>query len=97
MLHWPEQLYLIAYDISDARRLRKVARRLEGSGWRMQQSVFHCRLNRKDLERLVHDLKKLIHADEDCIRIYPLCGHDDRDILVAGRARLRMDRDFYIV
>ena len=97
MLHRHEQLYLVAYDIADARRLRKVARRLEGAGWRVQQSVFHCRLNSPDMERLVKDLHKLIHSEEDCIRIYPLCGHDNRNIQVAGRPLSSMDRDYYLV
>ena len=97
MLHRPEQLYLVAYDIADPRRLHKVARRLEGAGWRVQQSVFHCRLNCPDLDRLAKDLGEIIHAGEDCIRIYPLCGRDDRDIQVAGRPLPPMDRDYYLV
>lgn len=97
MLHRPEQLYLVTYDIADARRLRKVARRLEGAGWRMQQSVFHCRLSRQEMNRLAHDLDKLIHAAEDCIRIYPLCGHDDPNIRADGLPLSSMDRDYYLV
>lgn len=97
MLHRHEQLYLVAYDIADARRLRKVARRLEGAGWRVQQSVFHCRLNWPDLGRLVKDLERLIRAEEDCIRIYPLCGRDDRNIHVDGVPLSAMDRDYYLV
>jgi CRISPR-associated protein Cas2 len=32
--------YLVSYDISDPKRLRKVARSLEGFGVRLQYSVF---------------------------------------------------------
>ena len=44
--------YLVAYDISDAKRLRKVAQACEDFGFRRQYSVFLCRLNGRDLVRL---------------------------------------------
>ena len=37
--------YLVSYDISDPKRLRKVARSLEGFGVRLQYSVFECPLD----------------------------------------------------
>ena len=38
--------YLVAYDISDPKRLRKVATVCEDFGYRKQYSVFLCRLSR---------------------------------------------------
>ena len=37
--------YLVSYDICDPKRLRKVARSLEGFGVRLQYSVFECPLD----------------------------------------------------
>lgn len=45
-----ERLYLVAYDISDPKRLKKVASLLEGYGYRIQLSVFICRLTPARLE-----------------------------------------------
>ena len=36
--------WLVSYDVRDSNRLRKVAKKLEGYGERLQYSVFRCRL-----------------------------------------------------
>ena len=43
--------YLVAYDIADPKRLRKVARACEDFGLRRQYSVFFCRLTPVNLVR----------------------------------------------
>ena len=48
----PMDTYLVAYDICDPKRLRKVAHTCEDFGFRRQYSVFMCRLSAKDLVRL---------------------------------------------
>ncbi len=37
--------YLVSYDICDPKRLRRVAKILEGFGTRLQYSVFECPLD----------------------------------------------------
>jgi len=44
--------YLVSYDISNPKRLRKVARSLEGFGVRLQYSVFECPLDDMRLAKL---------------------------------------------
>ncbi len=63
---------IIAYDIRDDRRLRVVARLLEGYGERIQYSVFRCRLSRRDLSRLRWELV-LVMKPEDSLLVIPLC------------------------
>lgn len=41
--------FLIAYDIADPRRLRRVAKTMEEYGERVQYSVFICDLSRTEL------------------------------------------------
>lgn len=68
MKHW----HLICYDIRDPKRLRKVARMLEGHGTRVQYSVFRVRLDRLALEKLHWELNQIL-ADEDDLLVIPLC------------------------
>ena len=68
MNHW----HLVTYDVRDAKRLRKVAKLLEGHGTRIQYSVFRVRLTEKALEKLHWELNKLM-ADEDDLLVIPLC------------------------
>ncbi len=89
--------YLVCYDISDPKRLRKVATACEDFGVRKQYSVFLCRLSATDFVRLRSRLYDLIHLDEDQVLFIPLCGkcvqaiesigrpteaHDGKDVVV---------------
>jgi CRISPR-associated protein Cas2 len=57
--------YLVSYDISHPKRLRRVARTLEGFGARLQYSVFECPLDDMRLAKLKADLQPLLNHDED--------------------------------
>lgn len=65
--------YLVAYDIADAKRLRKVARACEDFGLRRQFSVFFCRLSSTDLIRLRVRLYDVIDLDKDQVLFVSLC------------------------
>jgi CRISPR-associated protein Cas2 len=67
-----KQWYLLCYDIRDAKRLQKVARLLEGAGYRLQYSVFRCHLTRRELERLNWELKRVTEPEDD-ILVISLC------------------------
>lgn len=57
--------YLVSYDISHPKRLRRVARTLEGFGVRLQYSVFECPLDEVRLAKLKSELQDLLNHDED--------------------------------
>ncbi len=57
--------YLVSYDISDPKRLRKVARTLEGFGVRLQYSVFECPLDDLRLAKLKAELQDSLNHEED--------------------------------
>ena len=59
--------YLVSYDISSPRRLRKVAKTCEAFGSRIQYSVFECPLEPKRLQQLRAALDAIIHHEEDQI------------------------------
>jgi len=64
--------YLIAYDITDPRRLRRVHQALRGEGVPMQQSVFLVQRDRRGITSLMNDLADLMHRHEDDLRAYPI-------------------------
>jgi len=61
-----KSFWLVSYDIADPKRLRKVAKFLEGYGQRIQYSVFQVRANDRDIERMKWELTKRIE-DVDSI------------------------------
>lgn len=68
--------YLICYDICHPKRLRRVAKLMEGYGVRLQFSVFECALDDKRLNRLKAEAENLLHHDEDQILLVSLGPED---------------------
>jgi CRISPR-associated protein Cas2 len=62
--------WLVAYDICDPKRLRKVAQTCEDFGPRRQNSVFLCRLDAIDLVRLMRRLYDIINLLEDQVLFF---------------------------
>lgn len=60
-----EHLYIVAYDISDPKRWRRVFKLMHGYGEWLQLSVFQCRLSRKRHAELVATMDEIIHHSED--------------------------------
>lgn len=64
---------LIIYDIiNNAKRVR-LAKLLQGYGFRVQKSAFEATISKKKYDKLLVDLKKF-DADEDRIRVYKIIG-----------------------
>ena len=70
--------YLVSYDISDPKRLRRVARVIESFGSRLQYSVFECPLDGLRLAELKALLQPLLHHSEDQVLFVSL-GPDAND------------------
>jgi len=71
--------WVVAYDVCDDRRRRRVEKALRGYGFRVQYSVFECRIDTRKLERLKRELALEVEA-EDSLRFYPLCEACERKI-----------------
>lgn len=63
---------VIAYDIADDKRRKRVSDILSRYGDRVQLSVFECRLTKKKYLRLKRKLERLIKTSEDKIYFYLL-------------------------
>src|SRR5437763_599235 len=92
--------YLVAYDICNPKRLRKVAKTYEDFGIRRQYSVFLCRLSPLNLVRLKTRLFDIIDLKVDQVIFLPLCescagqmeslgrpveAHDACDVVIVRR------------
>lgn len=59
------KVFLICYDICDAKRLRKVHKVMKGAGDSMQYSVFRCELTPDEKQDLLSELWELINPGQD--------------------------------
>ncbi len=70
-------MVLITYDVSTEteagrKRLRKVAKKCQDYGQRVQNSVFECIIDPAQLKKLQEALKKIIDPEVDSLRFYYL-------------------------
>lgn len=68
-------LVIVCYDVNTEtkagrRRLRRVAKVCEGTGQRVQKSVFECQVTLAEFEELERRLLAEIDAGQDCLRLY---------------------------
>jgi CRISPR-associated protein Cas2 len=68
--------FLVSYDICHPKRLRRVAKAMEGFGVRLQYSVFECALDEKRLNKLKAELQPILNHDEDQILLVSLGPED---------------------
>ncbi|MHB8876009.1 MAG: CRISPR-associated endonuclease Cas2 [Myxococcaceae bacterium] len=83
------QRYIVTYDISNPRRLRKVFKVLKGYGEHLQFSVFRCDLAKMALATMKAELNEVIHAEEDQVLIIdvgPTEGRGEEVFESLGRA-----------
>ncbi|MCS7283126.1 MAG: CRISPR-associated endonuclease Cas2 [Anaerolineae bacterium] len=89
-------LYVVAYDIPDDRRRTRVHRVLSGFGKWTQYSVFECFLSEKERVMLMEKLGRVLKADEDSVRFYPLCAACVAKVETIGSEKPKEERVFVV-
>lgn len=75
---------VIAYDVVDDRRRNRLAQTLLDFGVRVQYSVFEAIIDRKNIERMVRKVRRIIKRNEDSVRIYVLTRTTKKEIIKIG-------------
>jgi CRISPR-associated protein Cas2 len=71
-------VYIVSYDICDARRLRNVYRLMRGFGDHIQYSVFRCDLSAREVADLRAKLEPVIDHRADQVLLIDLGPPDGR-------------------
>jgi len=79
-----EMLTVVAYDITDPKRLARVAKVCEDYGVRVQYSVFECRLDEDEFTDFWLKLLEEIDDDQDRMVAYKIDARCARETLTAG-------------
>lgn len=82
------RLYLVAYDIADQRRLRKVREVAYSYAFGGQRSAVECYLTSKELARLERELLRFIDLEIDRVNIVEVY----EEAILLGKAK-RIDFD----
>jgi CRISPR-associated protein Cas2 len=92
--------YIVSYDISDDKRLKKVFKAMRDFGDHLQYSVFECQFTPADLARCRAALAEIIHHEEDqvlFILLGPAEGRGDRVITALGKPYVNVDAPCLVV
>jgi len=90
-------LWLACYDIRNPKRLRRVARIMEGFGKRVQKSVFECWLTHSELDRLHEKASAEMDPNHDSLRLYHLCEDCMKQSEDHADTRIQRIQQYYIV
>jgi len=81
----PRRRHLIAYDIREPSRLRRVCKLMEAHGERLQYSVFVCDLTKTELLHLRRDAERIMNLAADSVVIIDLGSLDAARFTFVGQ------------
>ena len=87
--------YIIAYDIANNKKRKKVANELEGLGYRVTKSVFECELSKTRLAKHEKFLRKT-SSKSDSVRLYRICENCLQNSFDISGAKLFEPKSFFI-
>lgn len=71
------QLYLVAYDVRNSKRLRETHKVLKEFACGGQKSAFECYLTQAELEELVRRVEQCMDIGEDALLVIRLTARDN--------------------
>jgi len=89
---------LVAYDISDVKRLRRVAKIMEDYGKRVQKSIFEVSLSPAVFKEMKFKIDSTIEHDEDGVKYFPLCLKCSAVTEIIGQGNfIDPDEEYYVL
>jgi CRISPR-associated protein Cas2 len=81
--------YAVVYDISSDKERRQIDKTLKGFGFRVQRSVFECRMSRGGRNELIAKLDKLC-IKSGFIKLYKL-DYTCKNLIIGAAAKKNPD------
>ena len=92
--------YIVAYDVSDSKRLRRIFKKMHGFGDALQYSVFACDLSSKERVIMEEALTEIMDLKEDrviIIDVGPVEGRGGNVMRTLGRQTKPRQREALVV
>lgn len=77
------RLYIVAYDISNPKRWRRVFKAMKGFGQWLQFSVFQCLLSARKRVEMEAALSEIIHHKEDQVIVLDVGLADQKRVVLS--------------
>lgn len=85
---------LIIYDIVNNAKRVKLAKKLQGYGFRVQKSAFEALITKKKYDKMLDELRMYVDKEES-IRIYKIVGKGQLEIL--GKQEYNTQDDIIVI
>ena len=88
-----KNVFLVSYDVCEAKRLRKTYKKLCGFGNALQYSVFRCELSPLQLHTFKEQLWEILNLDEDRVMLVdlgPAGARGDECVEFWGQSRMEI-------
>ncbi|MCX7920374.1 MAG: CRISPR-associated endonuclease Cas2 [bacterium] len=92
-----ELTIIVAYDIINDKRRRKIANVMEDYGDRIQYSVFECNLPQSRFEQMKQEISLAIEPKEDKVSFYFLCDACVTKKEYLGTCEIVQEPEVYII
>jgi CRISPR-associated protein Cas2 len=90
-------LYGVVYDVTQDRRRNKIFKALKRYGVAKQKSYFECSLDDKELAKMVAEMRKLVNAEVDQLKVLPLHENLREKAVSIGRDEFFEEEDVVVV
>jgi CRISPR-associated protein Cas2 len=88
---------IVAYDIANDKRLTRIAKVMLDYGVRVQKSIFEVHVAPPVFRELKERVEKIIVAEEDGVKYYPLCERCAGTVEIIGQGNFTdPDCEYYI-
>jgi len=88
---------IIAYDISDPKRLSQIAKLMLDYGERVQKSIFEAQVTGPVFREMKRRVEEIIDPAADGVKYFPLCTPCAGTVEIIGQGHyVDPDREFYI-
>ncbi len=88
---------IVAYDITETKRLARVAKVMLDYGVRVQKSIFEVEVTPPVFRELKARIDKIIDHDTDGVKYFPLCEKCAGTVEIIGQGQFTdPDREYYI-
>ena len=89
---------LVIYDISEPKRLKKVAEIIKDYGKRVQKSIFEVDVDTKIFNEMRLRIENTIEVSEDGVKYFPLCKKCMNSVEIIGLGIfIDPDSEYYVL
>ena len=89
---------IIAYDIADPYRLKRVAKTVEDYGIRVLKSIFEANVDVIRFTEMKARIEDVIEASEDGVKYFPLCEKCAGTVEIIGQGIfIDPDEEYYVL